>query len=120
VSGRALTSGRFGGAEASQLFIKSFTMETLSRSVFLLLEIKYSENINKVALFSSTARVRACGGRAGKLARGSRAGSSSEWLGSARSGSRASNEPSRVPSSSSFLYRAESARKPCKNDQFME
>jgi hypothetical protein len=34
--------------------------------------------------------------RAGKLARGSRAGSSSERLGSARSGSRASNEPSRA------------------------
>jgi hypothetical protein len=45
--------------------------------------------------------------------------------GSARSGSRASNEPSRAPSLSSFLQRAEPsrlvpAREPCKNDQFMK
>jgi hypothetical protein len=47
----------------------------------------------------------------------------------ARSGSRASNEPSQAPSSSSFLQRVEPsrlvparepAREPCKNDQFME
>jgi hypothetical protein len=45
--------------------------------------------------------------------------------GSARSGSRASNEPSRAPSLSSFLQRAElsrlvPAREPGKNDQFIE
>ena len=45
--------------------------------------------------------------RAGKKARGSRAGSGSERLGSARSGSRAWNEPSRASFLGSLKYRAE-------------
>jgi hypothetical protein len=53
--------------------------------------------------------------RAGKEARGLRASSSSEQLGLARRGSRASNEPSRASSLSSFQL-ASLAKK----DQFME
>jgi hypothetical protein len=52
--------------------------------------------------------------RAGKLARGSRAGSSSERLGSARSGSRASNEPSLFFELVFVASRAEPAREPAR------
>jgi hypothetical protein len=51
-------------------------------------------NLAASTSFCSRLRCTAVWSRAGKLARGSRAGSSSERLGSARSGSRASNEPS--------------------------
>ena len=56
------------------------------------------DRVGKRGLLSSPIGVSIGEGRAGKLARGSRAGSSSERLGSARSGSRASNEPSRASS----------------------
>jgi hypothetical protein len=56
------------------------------------------DRVGKRGLLFSSIGVSIGEGRAGKLARGSRAGSSSERLGSARSGSRAANEPSRAPS----------------------
>ena len=48
-SARALASGRFDGARASQLFMINFYMKTGQES--LRLEIKHPENMNEVIQF---------------------------------------------------------------------